>query len=184
MTFDFDVRHAAAVSGNHDAFAEIYRRTQPVVLRYLRATTSMDADDIAAETWLSVIRDFSTFRGDETDFRAWILTIARHRMIDTGRAAARRPRLASVPLDEVDPPTVQDAAEQALERIGTVAAVDLLSELPADQAEAVALRIVAGLDVARTAELMDRSPGAVRVLTHRGLRTLRERLARSARTQV
>ena len=48
----------------------------------------------------------------------------------------------------------------------------MIASLPPDQAEAVLLRIVAGLDTARTAQLMDRSAGAVRVLTHRGLKTL------------
>ena len=36
----------------------------------------------------------------------------------------------------------------------------------------VALRVVAGLDVADVAELMDKRPGAVRVGVHRALKTL------------
>jgi RNA polymerase sigma-70 factor (ECF subfamily) len=176
--------HTAVVSGDHDAFAALYRRTQPVVLRYLRAITAMDAEDIAAETWHSVIADIRTFHGDEGQFRAWLLTIARHRMIDTGRAAARRPQPADTEIDAVLPPAAPDAADEALERIGTAAAIDLVASLPDDQAEAVTLRIVAGLDVTRTAELMDRSPGAVRVLTHRGLRTLQARLTAAEQAQV
>jgi DNA-directed RNA polymerase specialized sigma24 family protein len=35
---------------------------------------------------------------------------------------------------------------------------------------------MAGLEVARVAEIMGKRPGAVRVLTHRGLRRLAERL--------
>jgi DNA-directed RNA polymerase specialized sigma24 family protein len=44
--------------------------------------------------------------------------------------------------------------------------------LPADQAEAVLLRVLAGLDYPAVAEVMDRSTGAVRVLVHRGLKRL------------
>ena len=177
MTFDFAAVHAAVVAGDDDAFAALYRRTQPVVLRYLRAITALDCEDIAAETWLSVVRDIRTFHGDESQFRAWLLTIARHRMIDTGRAAARRPRSSDTEVDAAPLVVARDAADDAVERMGTAAAIALVATLPPDQAEAVTLRIVAGLDVARTAELMNRTPGAVRVLTHRGLRTLRARLA-------
>jgi RNA polymerase sigma-70 factor (ECF subfamily) len=52
-----------------------------------------------------------------------------------------------------------------------------MATLPADQAEAIVLRVVAGLAVDRVAEIMGKRPGAVRVLTHRGLRRLAQRLA-------
>ena len=48
----------------------------------------------------------------------------------------------------------------------------MIGQLPPDQAEAVMLRIVAGLDVGSVAKIMRRSPGSVRVLSHRGLRRL------------
>ncbi len=60
--------------------------------------------------------------------------------------------------------------------MSTRAALDLVATLPPDQAEAIILRVVAGLDVSQVAELMGKRPGTVRVLTHRGLRRLAERL--------
>jgi RNA polymerase sigma-70 factor (ECF subfamily) len=68
------------------------------------------------------------------------------------------------------------ASDAALEHLGTAAAVELIAALPPDQADAVALRFIADLDVATVAKMMGRRPGAVRVLTHRGLRTLADRL--------
>ena len=50
----------------------------------------------------------------------------------------------------------------------------LVRALPADQAEVILLRTIAGLDVAQVAEVMGRRPGTVRVLQHRGLRRLAE----------
>ena len=44
--------------------------------------------------------------------------------------------------------------------------------LPRDQAEAVMLRVVAGLDVAQTAQVLGKRAGAVRVAAMRGLRRL------------
>ena len=48
----------------------------------------------------------------------------------------------------------------------------LVASLSADQAEVVLLRVVAGLSVAEVAEIIERSPGAVRMLQHRGLQRL------------
>ena len=57
----------------------------------------------------------------------------------------------------------------------------VIADLPTDQAEAVALRVLAGLEVNRVAAIMGKRPGTVRVLTHRGLRRLAERLGADAR---
>jgi transposase-like protein len=47
-----------------------------------------------------------------------------------------------------------------------------LASLPPLQADVVMLRVVAGLDTGAVARLVGRSPGAVRVAVHRGLRRL------------
>jgi RNA polymerase sigma-70 factor (ECF subfamily) len=73
-------------------------------------------------------------------------------------------------------PAVNNVEDEVAERSATERAVALIAELPPDQAEAVMLRIVVGLDVARVADLMERSPGSIRVLCHRGLRRLEQRL--------
>jgi RNA polymerase sigma-70 factor (ECF subfamily) len=65
-----------------------------------------------------------------------------------------------------------DTADLALERISTQAALALISALPADQAEIIVLRVVAGLDTRAVARIVGKSPGAVRVAAHRGLRRL------------
>jgi RNA polymerase sigma-70 factor (ECF subfamily) len=76
-----------------------------------------------------------------------------------------------------DRPAPDDPAEAVLEAQSTRAALALIAELPRSQAEVVALRMVAGLDVAQVASIVGKRPGAVRTLTHRGLRRLAERLA-------
>ena len=61
------------------------------------------------------------------------------------------------------------------------AALRVIADLPTDQAEAVALRVLAGLEVNWVAAITGKRPGTVRVLTHRGLRRLAERLGADAR---
>jgi len=56
--------------------------------------------------------------------------------------------------------------------LSTKQAVALVAGLSRDQAEVVALRVIAGLDTDAVARILRKSPGAVRVALHRGLRTL------------
>ena len=173
---------AAAQRGSEAAFSELWRDGNPALLRYLRVITPDNAEDVAAETWLQVIRGLVGFRGDEQAWRAWLFTTARRRMIDEGRRRARRP---SSPLDGVPAaqlPRVQDAADVAIEVLSTRSAMALLARLPPMQAEVILLRVVAGLDTEAVAQMVGRSPGAVRVAAHRGLRRLAEILAEAGVT--
>lgn len=173
---DFPVLLDAARAGDDAAFAVLYRDLQPRLLRYLRVFAGGTREDIAAETWMDVVRSWHRFTGDEAGFRAWVFTIARRRSIDGRRAAARRPKVPAGDhrLNEVAAPG--DAATSAEETLSTETALRLLHGLPPDQAEVLALRVIAGLDVARVATLVRKRPGTVRVLAHRGLRALAETL--------
>src|SRR6266568_1015775 len=118
------------------------------------------------------------FTGDEGGFRSWVFTIARHRALDDRRRHARRP---TVPLPIELAARWQgadDPADQVVEGLSTRAALAVIGQLPHDQAEVVLLRVVAGLDVEQVARVVGKRPGAVRVLAHRGLRRLAERLER------
>jgi RNA polymerase sigma-70 factor (ECF subfamily) len=162
---------ASAQAGDDAAFTTIFRDVQPALLRYLRLIAP-DAEDVASETWLQVVSGLCRFRGGEQEFRAWLFTIARHRAADSGRSRARRP---AVPLEltEVDQLlTSPDAADQALEAVSTRAVLTLIASLPGDQAEIIMLRVVAGLEAREVARIVGKTPGAVRVAAHRGLRKL------------
>ena len=163
---------ARARAGDDAAFHALWTALQPRLLRYLRVKAREVAEDVAAETWLQVVRDLDRFVGDAEDFRAWLFTIGRNRAIDAARARTARPvYLVAEPVESAT--THAASAESvALEQLSTAAALAMLRSLPADQAELVALRIVAGLDVAAVARIVGKSPGAVRVAVHRGLRTL------------
>lgn len=177
---------AAAGRGEHWALTELFRAYQPRLLRYLRAQARGAADDIAGEVWLNVARDIRRFDGDEPAFRGWLFTIARRRLIEHRRRLARQPARA-VWRDGFDAPSASrhggDPAGAVVDRLGAQGAVDeLVAELSADQAEAVLLRVVADLPVAEVARIMDRPPGAVRVLCHRALRRLAVRYGYRVRT--
>lgn len=165
----------AATNGGRDALVELWRTYQPQLLRFLRARRSLAPEDVASQVWLDVGRAIDRFDGDGRDFQRWIFTIARRRSIDEARRAARRPQLFDDALAEhtdlVDGNEPLDDAG-ALDR-----ALRIVQALPADMADAVMLRVVYDMPVADVAAAMERSPGSVRVLVHRGLTRLRESLA-------
>jgi RNA polymerase sigma-70 factor (ECF subfamily) len=171
----------AATRGDEEAFGRLWRDLQPRLLRYFMVAVPAAAEDLASETWLAVVRSLGRFRGSEPAFRAWVFTIARHEVLDWRRRAARRPSEVVAVTDMIDLAAPDDPAASAVEGFSTRAALAVVATLPADQAEAVVLRVVAGLDVDRVAAIMDKRPGTVRVLTHRGLRRLAERLGAEPR---
>jgi RNA polymerase sigma-70 factor (ECF subfamily) len=167
---------AAAQGGDEQAFAVLWRDLQPAVLRYFQVAAAPAAEDLAADTWMSVIGGLGRFRGEERAFRAWVFTVARHRAIDWHRQARRRPT-DSIPAERlIQRPAPDDPVAAVLEGQSTRAALALVAELPADQAEVVALRVLGGLEVAEVARIVGRRPGAVRLLAHRGLRRLARRV--------
>ena len=132
-----------AAEGDKDALTVVFRAFQPALLRYLRGRLPDAADDLAAQTWLDAVRNLGRFSGGAEDFRRWLFTIARRRVQDELRRRGRRPE--QVTSDPPDKPGRDDAL-QAHDDLAR--ALALVRRLPPDQADAVLLRIVAGMDVA------------------------------------
>jgi RNA polymerase sigma-70 factor (ECF subfamily) len=157
------------------AFSTLYHRHLHGVYRYLliRSGDEQDAQDLTSQTFLAAWESSSRFRG-EGSVRAWLLRIAWHKLNDHWRQ--RRPWLpleaAGQLVDSGSPPDEQVSRTLRVERVAAA-----LRALSPDRAEALALRLFGGLSTAEVAETMGRSEAAVRMLLHRGLHDLQERLA-------
>lgn len=165
-------------AGDGDAFRHVYRAVHPALLRYLEVLVGPDeAEDVASETWAQASRDLDRFTGDADGFRGWVTTIGRHRALDLLRRRSRRVQVVAdlTDLDLADRSDVEAGVEELL---GTSAAVALLRELPRDQAEAIMLRVVMGLDAKSAGAVLGKRPGAVRSAAQRGLRNLGRRVDR------
>ncbi|CAL9508632.1 ECF RNA polymerase sigma factor SigD [Streptomyces sp. enrichment culture] len=174
---------ARAQEGDEAAFAVAYRLVQPGLLGYLRGLVGDDAEDVASETWLEIARDLGRFKGDGAGFRGWTATIARHRALDHLRRQRARPRPAVLEQGVLDLPAPHSTHDQALESLSTEAALRLVRGLPRDQAEAVLLRVVVGLDGPAAARVLGKRPGAVRTAAHRGLKRLARQLGADGVTE-
>lgn len=167
---------ARAQEGDEVAFATAYRLVQPGLLGYLRGLVGDDAEDVASDAWLEIARDLGRFKGDGAGFRGWTATIARHRALDQLRRQKVRPRSSALEQDVLDLPGPHSTHDQALESISTEQALELVRGLPRDQAEAVLLRVIVGLDGPGAARVLGKRPGAVRTAAYRGLKRLAKQL--------
>jgi RNA polymerase sigma-70 factor (ECF subfamily) len=171
-----------AQRGDDEAFRRLYRALQPILLRYLQTLVGADAEDVAAEAWLQISRDIRTFRGDWDQFRGWTVTIARHRAMDHLRSQRRRPAVSMPVHHLLDLPADHDTAARAEESVATDEALAMIAALPRDQAEAVYLRVLVGLDAQTCGKILGKRAGAVRTAAYRGLRQLAEQLSLSGVT--
>ncbi|MFD6423070.1 RNA polymerase sigma factor [Streptomyces sp. NPDC060198] len=168
----------AAQGGSEEGFRVVYRAVQPRLLGYIRTLVGdADAEDVASETWFQIARDLDRFSGDADRFRGWAARIARNRSLDHLRMRGRRPAIGGDETELTGRPAESDTEGEALEAIDTGRAMALIARLPQDQAEAVVLRVVVGLDAKSAAQTLGKRPGAVRTAAHRGLKRLADMLA-------
>jgi len=179
---DVDDLVCRAVQGDQDARRDLFESIHGMVVRYCRSRaapasmTSISADDIAQEACIAVLTALPSYRQQGKPFIGFVYGIARHKLADAYRAAARS---RSTPVAEVpDRPTDEMGPEQrALAGFAAVLAGELLTQLSEGQQEIIRLRVIVGLSVEETADALSMSPGAVRVGQHRALTKLRGLLA-------
>ena len=168
---------AAAADGDGAAFAILWRDSHPPLLRYLWVAAGDAAEDLASDVWLDVARRLAKFKGGEPEFRGWLFTLARRRVIDKRRHEARHPESPTGDIEPLDRPSPDDTFAAVAEDISTTEALALIATLPRDQAEIIVLRVVVGMEAKEVARIVGKTPGAVRVAAYRGLHTLSARLA-------
>jgi RNA polymerase sigma factor (sigma-70 family) len=165
---------AATRRGEAEAFGELFRRHRALVLAYLvRRCAREDAGDLLAETFaaaLIAVHDGRAPRGATA--APWLLTIARHKLLDAHRRGrvedgARR-RLA---LERVEPD------HDELEEVGLDVEAALQS-LPVEQREALKARILDERPYEEIARDAQASEPVVRQRVSRALRRLRTDMER------
>lgn len=164
---------ARAVAGDSAALADIYDAYAPRVRRFLRHQLGDGdlAEELLQRTFVKMIEALPRYETRGLPFAAWVFRIARNAVIDhrrTAHPAIPLDRTLDRPSDRGDPVT---AAERVQDRETLRAALDAL---PPDQRQVLVWRFFAELSPAETAVLMGRSNGAVRILQHRALVSLRQ----------
>src|SRR5262249_21131885 len=143
------------------------------VYRYLyqHVRNPHDAEDLTATTFSRALATLGRYE-ERGSFAAWLFSVARHTLSDF-----RRRRRTHVDVDTIAPALVDPAPPPAAQVVQAEQAhvlPALIAQLPADQREALVLRIYAGLSTTEVAAVLDRSEGAVKMLVHRAVTRLRD----------
>jgi RNA polymerase sigma-70 factor (ECF subfamily) len=170
------VRHAA--TGAASAVHALLVALGPLVLRYCRArmgradVSYFSAEDVAQEVCLAVFKALPSYRERGGSFLGLVYAIAANKVVDAFRAASRD---RSRPVLDVPETFVleNEPERRALQGDLSDRMSLLLASLNDTQREVLTLRVAVGLSAIETAEVLQMSPGAVRVTQHRALQRLR-----------
>jgi RNA polymerase sigma-70 factor (ECF subfamily) len=174
---DADLPAVLAAREDRAAFALLYRRYLDRVYSYAfyQLGNHHDAEDATERTFLAALRGLPSYQDRGSSFRAWLFTIAHNTIANARRTRARRrteplPERLDLRAPNADPAGIVGRAEE-LRRVR-----EAIRALPEDRQQVVLLRFVDGLSSREIGAVLGRSPAAVRVLLHRALRDLVERM--------
>ncbi|WP_372616810.1 RNA polymerase sigma factor [Falsiroseomonas sp.] len=168
---------AAAQAGDARAYETLLRDCLPLLRAICRARLRdpSDAEDAAQDALLTIHRVRHTY-DPSRPFRPWLAAIAERRAVDRGRRRGRT-SLREVDLEAaMDVATPERAADAELD--SRRAAVELrraVEDLPQAQRTALGLTKIEDLSLAEASSRSGMSVGALKVATHRALRSLRRR---------
>ncbi len=154
------------------AFAELYRRYETRVYRYLlvRVGSAHDAQDLTSQAFVAAFEGIRSYAGKGA-FAAWLFGIARRKLVDHFRHYDH-----ALPLDDAasEPHPGQTLDQQTHERLQLNQITAALRRIAPERAEALSLRIFGELSSAEIAVLMNKSDAAVRMLVHRAIEDIRK----------
>jgi RNA polymerase sigma-70 factor, ECF subfamily len=165
-----------AVSHAH-ALVDLYDRAVPQVFGYLRPRCgdAALAEDLTAETFLAACDAIQRRQVSEVTV-AWLIGIARHKLVDHWRFAARHERRLRAVADVTEP--VDDPWDA---HVDAATVERTLASLSAVNRSALTLRYLDGLSVREVAALLGRTVAATDQLLARARSAFRQHYGESAR---
>ena len=169
-----------AQRGDAEALDELFRREwQPIFgLAYTALRDRNDAQDVTQEAFLHALRRLDQFQQRGVPFHAFVATIARNLIRDRWRQTVP----ASISIHDVDLIGLEATDTTVITRDEQTYLRRVLATLPIDYQTVIRLRILEERPTDEVAELMGRSPGAIRVLQHRAVVALRDQFEKESRT--
>lgn len=148
------------LAGHEQAFDQLYSRYKSSLYFYLkiRCSDPVIINDIFQDTWETVFRRCGSY-SDSGNFKAWLLTIARSRLIDYYRKQPQQAAHLEFNEKTADESTLPDTSVNSTELLvdlmyETDRLISFISRLPRLQQEAFSLYAV-GLSVTEIAEMTD-----------------------------
>ena len=159
-------------------FSELYRTHLRDVYSYsyYRTGNHHDAEDLTEQTFLQAYRHFDRAQREShgRPLRPWLIRIAHNLAANYYRDRSRRPQTQLEDAAVISAP--HDTADIVEGREELQAVLEGVSKLPDDRREALIMRFALDMDNKEIARALGRSEGATKVLLHRAIKQLEERL--------
>ena len=158
-----------------EAFGELYDHYVGQIYRFVYSRLRVQdlAEDVTSEVFVKALRAIHRYKPSGHPFSAWLYQISVNAIADHYRS--RRPE------DDIDDAVGVSATgrpldEQVAQRDEVRRVWDAIDALPAAQRTALTLKLGEDLKLAQIGEIMGKSEGAIKLLIHRGMLTVRRRL--------
>jgi len=161
------------LSGDRQAFQDLYRRYAPQLTGLLRSGVAnrQDADDLVQETFLHLHRARRDFR-EGSRLRPWLMTIALNLKREYYRRRGRRRDSVGLEREPADPRQAEPAEQQEIGQLLEGA----LGKLDSTSRQVLELHWFAGLPFPEVATVLGMNTSAVKVRAHRAYQSLKEHL--------
>ncbi|MCB0047191.1 MAG: sigma-70 family RNA polymerase sigma factor [Caldilineaceae bacterium] len=175
-----DLIQRAQEWGDPRAFDGIYLLYADRIYRYLLARIGdpVLSEEVTSQVFLHLIRKIGRYRLAPQDnvaiFSAWFYRLAYNKMIDIQR---KQKRTRAMPIEFAEQsPGKHHVADEVLEKMEIEEVLQRMQSLNDSQKNVILLRFIEGHNIAETAQIMEKSEGAIKALQHRALENLRNLL--------
>ncbi len=165
-----------AVKGDSSAFAPLYDHYQPMIYRFVfvKVGRREDAEDITHQVFLAAWQNIRSYRHRGHPFSSWLYQIARNQVVDHYRA-----KKSEVSIEKIDPEyfvapanfQVDLVTKLELEKVRAA-----IGTLKPEYQDVIILRFIEDLPLKETAEAMEKTEGAVKLMQHRAIKELQQLL--------
>ena len=171
-------------AGSEPAWSAAVRLLGPPLRGFISLRGAHDPDGVLGDVFLELSREVN--RRDIADwaaFRTLAFVIARRRVIDSFRSAARRPT------DLVDSQTLEgtivggDVEQEAIDRLNREWVLGWLALLTPTQRDVLTMRFVSGLTISEVARVTGTTQTGVKANQRRAIAALRRHLTESSPPQ-
>jgi RNA polymerase sigma-70 factor, ECF subfamily len=168
----------AAQAGDESAVSELYQAYVDNIYRYIfyRIDNHHTAEDITAEVFVRFVEGLSAYQDRNIPLLAWLYQIAHARLVDHYRQSQRVGQESD--LDNVVVSTEDDLDGDLMTNYHQEKVREALTNLTPEQQQVILLRFIEGYSVQKTAEVLGKTAGAIKVMQHRALQALSRALAK------